>query len=748
MSHNNPYESFPHFVLRAPVLPCSLYEELTSESKISKKQLKEFFNKTEVKEAIFLASPNLFNELNKWANNQIRTSKEIKKLEFSLLKYISRMTSRCTPFGLFAGCAVGNFSENSSIILKNPIRNSRHTRLDMNYLVSLSQNLAKDINIRNQILFYPNTSIYKTGDQLRYVEFEYINGKRKHRIVEVDDSIYLKKVLENTKNGLSLKEIINLLIDEENSEEIVVGFVDELVESQILINELEPSISGPEFLEHIISVLSKIKGTKKQLETLYYVKNELSLLDKNFINDPKQYLKISNELKKLKTNIDIKFLFQTDVILNPSINTIDGELIKSIKKGMCLFNKITLPSKKNPLKDFKDAFRERYEEREIPLAIALDVENGVGYLQNQSSLENNPLIDDLFIPAGVEDSKNEISWSIIDSIFQKKFLEAIKNDDFIIRLSDGDFKDLKENWNDLPDTISTMIEIVLIEGQQKYKFSSIGGSSAANPLTRFCHGDQNLKKFVKEIIEEENQFHSNEIVADIVHLPESRVGNILIRPSLRKYEIPYLARSVSTGEDQQLSIQDLTISIKQNNVFLKSSRFNKRVIPQLANMHNYSHKALPIYHFLCDLQTQNKRSYIGINLGPIANEYDFIPRIEYDDLIISEAMWNLTKSDIKNLLLVKDDDEKLSAELVVFRENRKMPILITLNDGDNQLLIKLNNLTSVRMFLDIVKKRSHFRLKEFLFCKDGIVKGINEGEYFTNQIILSFYDSSKRENGK
>lgn len=643
MSKNNPYNSFENFVLRTPLLSFNFYRKLTSEQTITDDEFKKIFTRLDISEAIFLASPILFIELEKWLDDKIVDPKKIDKLKSSLLKYISRMSSRCTPFGLFAGCAVGHIESETKIILDDSLDNNRHTRLDMNYLVALSQNLAKEQNIKHQILFYPNTSLYKSGEQYRYVEFEYVGGSRQHHMIGVDRSDYLDKVLEVSKNGLLFKDIVDLLIDEENSIEVVTEFIDELIDSQILVNELEPSVSGPEFLDQIISVLSKIKNTEKQLEILKIVSRKLLIIDKVIGNKTTCYIDISVELEKLNTDFDMKYLFQTDLILKPKLNTINVSVVESVKKALSLFNKITIPQKDTLLKSFKEAFYDRFEEREVPITTALDVEIGLGYKQNSKALDINPLIDDIVLPfKEVFNSNKEIKWSKFNSIFNKKLTESFLNSDYTIVLSDSDFIGFEEDWDDLPDTLSAMIELVSVNEDEKILIKSAGGSSGANMLGRFCHGDYKLNGHTMNIINFEKESNKNKILAEIIHLPESRVGNVLMRPIFREYEIPYLAKSVLKN-DKQIKIDDLFISIKRQNIYMRSKSLNKEVIPKLTTAHNYTNNSLPIYHFLSEMQSQNKRPGIGFQLGPFVDEYNFIPRIEYNDLILSEAFWNVKK---------------------------------------------------------------------------------------------------------
>ncbi len=739
------YKNFPKYVLRTPLFSFSFYKNLTQDAVLEEEVLRKVCEDKIIKEAIFLASPALYSEFEKWLKGEIKDRDKSDRMMYSVLKYISRMSSRCTPFGLFAGTAVGEFSEQTQIELQDKAKNGRHTRLDMNYLVALSQDIVKNETIRDQLLFFPNTSIYKTGHQLRYVEYTYVNSRRIHHIVGVEHSDYLQNVIDKAQQGALLADLAEVLVDDEITIEEARDFIHQLVESQLLISELEPSVSGPEFLDQILPVLKKLKGTEQLISELEKTQQKIEKLDTAVGNSAEKYIELSESLKKLEVGFELKYMFQTDMSLSPKANTLEKKWLYKVQKAITLLNKITLPPKETLISLFKSAFYERYEEREVPLSKALDVELGVGFLQNQGLGDVSNIVDDIMLPQKDNGkAAKEIRWSPVDTILQKKLVHAIEQDQHCVTLTDKDFEGFEENWDDLPDTISAMVEIIKIDGEEKIIMSGAGGSSAANLLGRFCHGDEELYKHTQAMIDVEQQENPDKILAEIVHLPESRVGNILMRPAFRKYEIPYLAKSILDAK-YQLTLDDLMISASvQGKVRLRSKKYNKEVIPHLTNAHNYSGNALPIYQFLANMQTQNLRSGIGFNWGPLADEYDFLPRVEYKGVIFSTATWNIKTSEIKPLLDAFKNQDQLIDEVNAFTASKKVPQFVLLIDGDNELLINTKNMTSIKMLLETVKKRSLFKLKEFLHAKDNIVK--EENEAYTNQIVFSFYNERKLKN--
>lgn len=159
----------------------------------------------------------------------------------------------------------------------------------------------------------------------------------------------------------------------------------------------------------------------------------------------------------------------------------------------------------------------------------------------------------------------------------------------------------------------------------------------------------------------------------------------------------------------------------------------------LSNAHNYSANSLPIYYFLCDLQKQGIRSYMGFNWGNLLQRKSFLPRVVYKDFILSEARWTVKKEDVNPFTSL--NGTSLLEAISTWRTDNHIPQKVKLVEGDNTLLIDLENEISIAMWLDTIKKQTQFVLEEFLFTESGVVQRNQEG--FTNQMILCFYNDQK-----
>ncbi|WKD85074.1 Nisin biosynthesis protein NisB [Polaribacter huanghezhanensis] len=731
-----PYNIFNSYCLRTPLFSISFIQNIYKKNSIEDEDYFELLKNKLFVEAIFLASPDLYFQIKKWKTGALKDFKKTEKLKISILKYATRISTRCTPFGLFATCSVGEFSKEIKIEL-NPIQDyQRITRFDMSFLSLLVNELLKDNQVKERLKFYPNTSLYKVGDHYRYIEYTLKDNKRSYTVEGIVLTTYLEEVLKKVADGKTILELTMFLSKKEITIKEANSFINELIINQILVSELGLKITGEDFFSDLVHKLPKNSKIKNELLDLQL---HLNRLDDKFGNSIDHYKEIIEKAKNKIPELKSKHLLQTDSFSSFKENTLGFKIKKQLKKAFTIFNKITNSPTNSNLDEFKRNFRSRYEENEMSLNFVLDAEIGIGFGKKQTI--GGYLIDDLNTEEARKNSK-DITWSSIDILLFDKYTEAIKNDDYSVLLIDDDFKGFPENWNDLPDTFSGIAEIYSNQECNKIFINGVSGSTATNLLGRFGHGNKELRNHLNEIVQVEEELNPNKILAEIIHLPEARTGNVLQRPTIRKHEIPYLGNS-SVHKDCQISIEDILISMRGNQIILKSKSFKKEILPRLGNAHNYKGNSLPLYHFLCELQTDNKRGSIGFRWNSIFLNNTFLPRVEYEDLIFSKARWNIKVSDIGIIF----EPTITMSEVVRWRGENKIPQFVELVEGDNKLLINLNNQSSLRMLKESVKKKKRFVLEEFLFGEKEIVN-CNNQESFCNQFVISFYNEAKLKANK
>lgn len=739
---NTNYIAFQDVIFRTPLIPFNQFTNHLEELSRSDEKFKQLFSNKVLQESIYLASPVLFESLQKFLEKGVR-DKDEERIEFSLVRYLSRMSTRCTPFGLFAGCSSGTIGDETKIVLKESGAYRRITRLDMFFLCALINKLPSLSDSKKSFRYTSNSTLYQFGDKLRYIEYFYGGARRHYQIAKVDYSEYLEKVLQGAATGATYFELVNLLIQDEITAEEASEFIDELISTQILVNEFEPSVTGADLLQQTLKSVKVLEAgpESEKEEVLNLEKHLLEIEDllKDINEQPlgetlEMYTPVISKIKETNVRFEPKYLFQTDMVKPVECASLSKNLVNDILDALGLLNKLTASPGESMLSKFRDSFRERYEDKEVPLMKALDVESGIGYGNNNGA--GNLLIGNLPKPKPGGSMQN-IPWDGLQVLLLEKYNEASRLGASVIELKDEDVAHLKARWDDLPLTISVMCQVLRDDenGREVY-MNSAAGSSAANLLGRFCHTDENINRHVGNITTKEEELNPNVLFAEIVHLPEDRMGNILSRPVLRAYEIPFLAKS-AVAKEYQIDLSDLMISVREGRIVLRSKRLNKEIVPRLSSAHNFNNNPLPVYQFLCQMQTQNLRGGVYFSWGQVFSNFPWLPRVKYKNVLISAARWIVKKEEFKNVKDLKDNKAVVDY-ISNWRQTLKMPRYVLQEDGDNALFIDLENALSIRTLISVVHKRPSFILKEFLFDPDNAVVTSKEGG-FTNEFVLSFY---------
>jgi thiopeptide-type bacteriocin biosynthesis protein len=758
------------FLLRTPRLPVSQFrrwsddlqcssrdlalceersfpERLSTDRAALRQSLRAIVEDATVAEAIYVASPSLSQRLGKWLADP--ESKEGAKAEQVLVRYFARMAARATPFGLFAGFSVGSMGEATRLEITGP--DHRHARLDMDYVARLVETLEGDEVLRQGLRYWPNNALYEALGAIRYPELRVTETSRYFELSEVPPTAHLQAALARASSGATRQEIADAAAQGEVDEEDAVAFVDELIDLRILESNLMPPITGGEPLSSLVATLrassprhvsndqGSLPDLGRALPVLEEVQRSLAdLNDNRAAVDSTPYEAIAAALEQLPVAVDRARLFQVDMSRGASA-TLGHREIESIARGAVALH--TLSPGTEDLSAFVRAFVTRYGQREVPLMVAMDEEIGVGHaVRGATALEPVPLVKGLRARKDKANSTQQ-TWSTRDKGLLELLADAWATGTQALTLTDERVAELgEEKPPPMPASIAVLATILspspgAPEAQHRIWLNSWLGGSAARYFGRFAAWNHDLTEALRRHLQDEEQAYPGTILAEIVHMPDtSRIGNLLLRPVLRRHEIPFCGRS-GAAEDQLIALSDLYVSVRGGRVVLRSRKLGAEILTRLSTAHNYTApKQLAVYRFLASLQAQGETVAAAWNWGALADA-KFLPRVEYGSIILAPAQWRLSQAELAALLAPTAVERYRAAAQL--RARHRLPRFLGLQDNDNVLPVDLDNSLSIDAVAPLLKDRPIGNFIElFLGEADQVCRGPRGAH--TNEVVVPF----------
>lgn len=702
-----------------------------------RERLHALVRRPDVWEALFVASPNLNERFHLWTDAP--ESKRGRKIEQVLVRYLTRMTARATPFGLCAGLSVGRTGVETKLTIEGRETYGRQTRLDMGFLVALTEALARDPRLRKAFLYRPNSSLYRAAGRVRYVESRLEGENRSYHLVAVEDEDYLKETLERAGQGETFSSLAAALVGDEVSQAEAEEYVTELIDNQVLVPDIALPLTGSQPISPLLEQLGEMAEAKEDADRLERARTRLNEIDEAGVGvEPARYLSVARGLEGLPLRIDASRLFQVDMV-KPAPEAVLGEkVLEEIKRAAALLRQLTRRQRPEPLTRFHENFVARYETREVPLVEALDEEVGVGF---EAGEETSPLLKDLVFTSTApeereaDDARQRLVLRKLHEALQQGLPEMTFEPHELEAISSSDSLPLPDSFS-VAATLAASSQAALDVGDFQIFISGCHGPSGATWLGRFCHLDEGLETYVRRHLLEEEALRPDAVFAEVVHLPEGRIGNVVLRPSMRDFEIVYLGHSGAPVE-RRVPVTDLHVSIRGGRIRLRSARLGREVIPRMTNAHNYFYRGVGLYRFLCMLQQEGVAGRVSWNWGGLAHA-PYLPRVRVGRIMLSRARWNVTKEELRVLAAARGGEAGAGFRAVqTWRAQRGLPRLVTLGEGDNTLLVDLDNALSVESFIQLVKESEEAVLEELFPGADELCARGPEGR-FVHELIVPF----------
>jgi hypothetical protein len=273
------YEPVDFFLLRTPALPVETIAWIADAGDPSgtdderrrrtRERLRELAGDPEIRRALAVASGDLVAALPRLAHDPEATDKKTRRAYSALLRYLTRMASRPTPFGRFSGVALGEFGASTTARLAHPALGRSRIRADMGWLLGLIKKLEADPDLRPHLRVTRNSSCYVAGDRV-VLPYADVYGDRDNRSVRIRATPAVDTVLRAATTPVPYERLADELCAQFPQVErtVVAGLLDEMWDLNFLVSELRPPMTVPLPERYVAKQLAGVVGAEAAAEAL------------------------------------------------------------------------------------------------------------------------------------------------------------------------------------------------------------------------------------------------------------------------------------------------------------------------------------------------------------------------------------------------------------------------------------------------------------------------------------------------
>lgn len=606
-----------------------------------------------LKEMIAGSSPDFYSIIAHLEYNDIK--QQPLKIQFTIWKYYNRAKYRSTPFGDFAAISLVPVQPTDSYKITIDKQIDMHLWPDWMLSPDLATSKKK---YDNNCAFRTNSSGYIHNQEYRYLFKE--AGRFVLSAIPLTEEV--EKITNFCRETQSYGEIVSLL-KTVCSLPAKTGrkFIQSLVDLQVIQHEFQPNITGEDYFSRV--------GVSPAL-----------------------------------TNQDSYSIATRSV----SRGYLPKQMLKDIGSYLHFIAQSTNIKSSSSLADFKARFVARWEDKLIPLSLALDPILGIGY-------ENDMPFESAEWMSSLRQSKPKQHQYLLTQESLEQFIlnNLLKGGDIHL---EGFDKPCAGN-SLLPNTGT--VQLKFYDG--KPVIYGAGGATATALLGRFTAIPE-VNSYTKSMAELEEKANPDVLFFDLAYTCEGKVDNVNRRQQLYATELVFSGWSTMT---EALRMEDILIGIRENEVILFHQLSGKRLIPRLASAYNYTRSDLAHFRFLCDLHLQGLQTDLQIDLRNMFPGLEKYPRVYYKNCIVNPARWRLP-------------DLNTPESLKQWLEKQNIDEFFLIGNGDQTLLINPLSDDDLQFLLMYRKNHPFDYITEALLQKEtGTTDETGENYYAT--FMVDFY---------
>lgn len=729
------YHCQNHFMIRVPSLPIEVFNKIDAadhfsyDSFLGNEKLKNF-----MEESTLVASRDLYAILRTPPND---SGKKLRNLNNSILKYIIRASTRPTPYGLYAGVGLGEFSTDTNIVIKENDY-FKDVKADSQWIACLIHKIEMEPKILQRLNVKFNPICYELRERIYnpyFTNHGEVGLQDKEKIRESDiRSTGLTHIIAEYANKfvpyIKLKQYIESVY-KEVPEQKVIDVLADLIENEYLLTNLRLPAFCPDSIEYVIQNLRNIPSAQLYVGKLKDIQTQL-----------KYYRKANNGadyLQKIYNNMSDICKTKNYCVINKALGFESKFINNALKDKLEYFvetlGKISVLE--SHLKTFKEAFSNEFGYG-IEVAL-LDVINPDGF--------NGLSYIDEFLN---DNSKRE---NDIKEIIDDKILMCLINNESEVKLKREDFSEFTIQEDEKKLAVSLDINFYLsikkTEGKDPYLLTVApngGATRAGGMFQRFADAFEfeDLRKYNSIYLKEKIVTQDDYILVEVREAPSmGRHTNIINCYKNLDYFLPIGC----DGMDLQgeISLQDLFIGLSEmGSLYIYSDKHKKKCKIVTNNMLNTKLNG-GILRLLKYVSDDYESQIIARIFNLTKNRMIFTPRILLDDVVISPKRWNL-KFNNKDLI----DAFCFKEKIIHLIQELKIDDYILVYESDNRLLLNISKAWAIDMLFTIAKQQKGLTLSEIPsgIFEDLIVKDENGYNYFAEYTFSFIKEKNKSKSNE
>ncbi|PFO21810.1 hypothetical protein COJ79_05790 [Bacillus thuringiensis] len=733
------FEVLNNFMVRSPLLSLDFFHKQLSNPQLNNLNLDDtllFFkniveNNKEIKEAIAVSSMSLLQSIQQITpDSKLKNKRNVVK---GIFRYLNRISTRTTPFGLSASVGMGRFSTcNTS---EDYASLKKYVQVDMEWATNLIKLLESDLSIVRQLKVKLNQGIMINGSRVKLnYSTDSVNdkqGEQNYVSTSINYNEVVEQVFEYSKEDIKFGDLLHKIYSTHSDVdiEIIERFIYELVKQEFLVTELRCSNEDTDTLKHILGILSEKNNIQVIGAELHDIYMNIKEYERATLGEGLSlYMDITEKMKQI---VQVKNPLKVDLIsLNNDyyIEETRRKDIEEIVELLCEFTAWNGNISNNDLKEYHSRFLGKYGlDREVPILELLDKELGLGAPNGYQ-----------YPPQNEGNIEQSFGLGHVDRIFLDKITECYLTNEMELSITDQDIEILKSQVVEkiaLPDSLDVYF-FRNVGNDKQYEFilgPNPYSTGAGTTLGRFINYlNDSDREFWREIAKKEQELHPNSILAEVLPTPiNNRNLNVCQIGERRSHQIN-ITNNLYTRNN--INLNDIVIGATHDSLFIKSLSMGKEIIPLASHMLNPS-LCPNIYRFLIEIgqqKTGNNYPYIFSNITNLG--ISFIPRITYKKFVLAPARWNIKTYSFKEC----KNEEEFYKHFKVFREKFNIPKLVFLVHFDNRILLDLENKIHLNDLFKETKKikdNSFISLEESLYTESTDINHSQDCKEFVFSLV-------------